>query len=242
MGIRWSSLFGGDRTRSDNRCQREDKTVSSTDIALLELKVQRDALLEKKRHLERRAAEDKYRALKFMGQKRHDTALLALALRRDKLRLAEEADKHLLLVERITSNVETAMLNVHVIDTLVAGTNALRAIQSELSVDRVHQVIDEARKTQHVSYEMRGILENAGLDASNYDEEELGREIQSLQLIIDAQTCPTNTLTITHPALEYLVPINTSVTVNASTTLRDDDHSTQHYSIDNDKMKAPVSC
>ena len=76
-------------------------------------------------------------------------ALLALKRRKQQGDLIQQTEEHLLKVNGLISNVEMASMQAELVKALAAGNEALRRMQSEVSVDYVSQLMDENSELQY---------------------------------------------------------------------------------------------
>jgi hypothetical protein len=70
-------------------------------------------------------------------------ALVALRRRKHYGDLLHQCEEHILTIDQLISNVEIAVLHSDLVRAVEKGTNALKAIQSELSLDYVARLLEE---------------------------------------------------------------------------------------------------
>ena len=88
-------------------------------------------------------------------------ALLALKRRKQQGDLIQQTEEHLLKVNGLISNVEMASMQAELVKALAAGNEALRRMQSEVSVDYVSQLMDENSELQYDVSEVGRMLSEA---------------------------------------------------------------------------------
>ena len=88
-------------------------------------------------------------------------ALLALKRRKQQGDLIQQTEEHLLKVNGLISNVEMASMQAELVKALAAGNEALRRMQSEVSVDYVSQLMDENSELQYDVSEVGRMLSQA---------------------------------------------------------------------------------
>jgi charged multivesicular body protein 6 len=112
-----------------------------------------------------------YICYRFLREGQRSLALLALKRKKDQMRLVHEAEEHLFQVNQLISNVEVASLQIEVVKAIQAGTIALKAIQSEISVDFVQRLVDENSDLRAEVSEIGQMLSGVeGSDPEVYEE------------------------------------------------------------------------
>lgn len=119
------------------------------------------------------------------GQK--DKALLALRKKKYQESLLTQTDQQLEQLEKLTSNVEFALVQKDVVFGLQRGTEVLKMINKEMgglaAVEKVMEDSAEARReAEGISEALAGQLSNADEDEVEDELEALEREVNGVQL------------------------------------------------------------
>ncbi|KAL0233503.1 hypothetical protein PCE1_002018 [Barthelona sp. PCE] len=139
MGTWISSIFGGE----------EDTTpvveVTDKDKAMLDLKRQRDRLKRYSRKLEK--VLDTEMDLAREALKANDRRKATMCLKRKKMqeRALSEAENHLMNVETLITNTESAIMTQEVAVAMESGTTLLNMLNEEISIERIEDIFDAAQ-------------------------------------------------------------------------------------------------
>ncbi|PSS30208.1 Vacuolar protein sorting-associated protein [Actinidia chinensis var. chinensis] len=135
---------------------------------------QLDAVIE----AEKQAARD------LLREKKKDRALLALKKKKMQEELLKQVDAYLINVEQQLADIELASKQKAVFESLKAGNNAMKAIQSEINLDDVQKLMDDTEEAKAYQDEINAIL---GEKLSAEDEEEVLAEFENLETQITLQ-------------------------------------------------------
>ncbi|URE48289.1 NPH3 family [Musa troglodytarum] len=158
--------------------------ITEVDRAILSLKTQRRKLAQYQEQLEAVIEAEKQAARDLIREKRKDRALIALKKKKTQEELLKKVDAWLINVEQQLADIELASKQKAVFDSLKAGSDAMKAIQNEISLEDVQKLMDDSAEAKAYQEEMNAIL---GDRLSAEDEEEI--TLQSMPTV-PAQSVP----------------------------------------------------
>ncbi|GFY91344.1 vacuolar protein sorting-associated protein 20.2 [Actinidia rufa] len=161
--------------------------VTEVDKAILSLKTQRRKLADYQRQLDTVIEAEKQAARDLLREKKKDRALLALKKKKMQEELLKQVDAYLINVEQQLADIELASKQKAVFDSLKAGNNAMKAIQSEINLEDVQKLMDDTEEAKAYQDEINAIL---GEKLSAEDEEEVLAEFENLETQITLQDLP----------------------------------------------------
>ncbi|XP_042438416.1 vacuolar protein sorting-associated protein 20 homolog 2-like [Zingiber officinale] len=162
--------------------------ITEVDRAILSLKTQRRKLAQYQQQLEVVIEAEKQAARDLIREKRKDRALLALKKKKTQEELLKQVDGWLINVEQQLADVELASRQKAIFESLKAGSNAIKSIQSEISLEDVQKLMDDSAEAKAYQEEINAIL---GESLSPEDEEEVLAEFENLETEITLQSLPT---------------------------------------------------
>ncbi|URD82603.1 vacuolar protein sorting-associated protein 20 [Musa troglodytarum] len=161
--------------------------ITEVDRAILSLKTQRRKLAQYQQQLESVIEAEKQAARDLIREKRKDRALLALKKKKTQEELLKKADAWLINVEQQLADIELASKQKAVFESLKAGNNTIKAIQSEIRLEDVQKLMDDSAEAKAYQEEINAIL---GDRLSAEDEEEVLAEFENLETEITLQSMP----------------------------------------------------
>ncbi|KAL5719564.1 hypothetical protein ACHQM5_012320 [Ranunculus cassubicifolius] len=165
--------------------------ITDVDKAILSLKTQRRKLGDYQRQLEAVIDAEKQAAKDLIREKRKERAMVALKKKKAQEELLKQVDTWLINVEQQLADIELTSKQKAVFESLKAGTNAIKAIQSEINMDDVQKLMDDTEEAQAYQDEINAIL---GEKLSAEDEEDVLAEFENLESELTLQDLPTPTL------------------------------------------------
>lgn len=155
--------------------------------AILDMKNQRDRLKQYQKKITIVTTREQQIAKECLAKGQKDKALLALRRKKYQESLLSQTDAQLEQLEKLTSNVEFALVQKDVVFGLQRGTEVLKMINKEMgglaAVEKMMEDNAEARLQQEeISDALAGQLSNQEEDDVEDELEALEREVEGIRL------------------------------------------------------------
>ncbi|XP_050385124.1 vacuolar protein sorting-associated protein 20 homolog 2 [Argentina anserina] len=161
--------------------------ITEVDRAILSLKTQRRKLAQYQQQLEAVVEAEKQAARDLIRDKKKERALLALKKKKAQEELLKQVDTWVINVEQQLQDIELTSKQKAVFESLKAGNNAIKAIQSEINLEDVQKLMDDTDEAKAYQDEINAIL---GEKLSTEDEEEILAEFENLESQMGVKDLP----------------------------------------------------
>ncbi|KAJ1532190.1 hypothetical protein ONE63_000811 [Megalurothrips usitatus] len=175
------ALFGKQKVKS---------RVTEQDRAILQLKQQRDKLKVYQKRIQGTLEKDTDMARKLLRDGKKDRARLILRKKKYQEQLLLSADKQLENLEKLTQDLEFAVIEAQVVDGLKIGNDALKKANAVFSIDEIERIMDETREGVEKQREIDELISGSLTDQ---DEEDVMAELDDIikeQTKISTPTVP----------------------------------------------------
>uniref|UniRef100_A0A061S574 Charged multivesicular body protein 6 n=1 Tax=Tetraselmis sp. GSL018 TaxID=582737 RepID=A0A061S574_9CHLO len=161
--------------------------ITELDKAILNLKTQRRKLSDQRTRLETLTSRERSLVKDLLNKKLKQRALLTLK----KVKLQEEQldqiDIYLLRVQELLISIENAKETKSVFDTLRLGADALKAAQSQLSLEEVEKLAEDTAEAKEYEDRLQQLM---GESWCGHDDEEVLHELEELERSVFASELP----------------------------------------------------
>mmetsp|Transcript_2570 Transcript_2570/g.3594 ORF Transcript_2570/g.3594 Transcript_2570/m.3594 type:complete len:208 (+) Transcript_2570:173-796(+) len=186
-----------------------NNSITAIDRAMLDLKNSRDRLKKYRTKLQADDQKLLLKAKELKRSKKEQSALNLLKLRKYKMREVDKVEQQLLNVYEMIQTIDTKQQEAFVLDAINQGTEALKVLHSERSIDDVIKIMEDAQEEAEIENEINNII--GGGITDDFDIEELEAELVAMETSIEKDAVlpdvPTN-------ALPDIKPVNPVVNEN----------------------------
>lgn len=177
--------------------------VSQHDVAVLDLKTQRDKLKQARKRAELAIEKETEAAAELARRGQRDRALLCLKKKRYQMTLMSQIEGALDNVQSLVDSIEFAQLTAQVVDRLKVGKDALEELNRQVTVEDVERIMDDTADAIAYRQEIAQLL---GTKLSDEDTDAAEEELAAL-LAADAQTAAVKAPTTTTKTEELIAKI-----------------------------------
>ncbi|GAB0093839.1 charged multivesicular body protein 6 [Sergentomyia squamirostris] len=165
------------------KSKKPPSRITQQDKAVLQLKQQRDKLKQYQKRIELSLENDRELARKCLATGRKERAKLLLRKKRYQEKLLGNTDTQLENLEKLTSDIEFAQVELQVIDGLKTGNAALKSLHDILNIDEIEKIMDETREGVEKQQELDELLSG---QLTEEDESAILEELDNLVAEDDA--------------------------------------------------------
>lgn len=136
---------------------------------------------------------DKELAKKLISENKKDRALLLLKRKKRMEKSILDMDSKLEVLEKMVSDIEFSQIEVRLLDGLKAGNEALKTLNSLMSVEDIESILEETREAAQKQKEITQLL-SSGKEWTEEDEDELQNELNALiavEEVVELPSVPT---------------------------------------------------
>ena len=172
---------------------KPSNNVSQQDLAVLQLKQLRDKIKQTQKRVTIQMDKDKELAKKLISENKKDRALLLLKRKKRMEKSILDMDSKLEVLEKMVSDIEFSQIEVRLLDGLKAGNEALKTLNSLMSVEDIESILEETREAAQKQKEITQLL-SSGKEWTEEDEDELQNELNALiavEEVVELPSVPT---------------------------------------------------
>ena len=172
----FENLFN--KKQKEKETEKLDKEINNLKI-INELRENIDLIEKRNLFIEKQKTQLITEAKEKLNNKDKKGALLIL---NKKKKIVEEINKNQgsqLLLENQLSNLESANLNKHIINSLSKSNKAIHTLNKDLNVDKIEELMDDIQEEQDNYNTIQSIMEQPLQQI--YDDDELNKELEELE-------------------------------------------------------------
>jgi len=172
--------MGGLFSKRRNSTSQPPPKISPQDMAILQLKTQRDKIKQYVRRKEKSMDREREIAKRLIHEGKKDRALLLLKKKKYQESIIDRTLKQLDQIDRMVHDLEFAEIEQRVVEGLKMGNEALKKMNEMFSVDDVEKILEETREAAEYQDEISSILSGQLTDSDMADvESELEAMLES---------------------------------------------------------------
>lgn len=152
--------------------------VSSKDKAVLDLKLQRDKVKQYQKRLSLIGDRERELAKQNLAKGNKQRALLFLRKQKFQNQLLEKSFSQLSNLEELIESIEFAQVQQEVVKGLEQGAQTLKAINAEMSLDKIDKIMDDT--AEGIAYQ-REIEQTLSSAISDEDELAIERDLERME-------------------------------------------------------------
>ncbi|RIB11162.1 Snf7-domain-containing protein [Gigaspora rosea] len=152
--------------------------ITSQDRAILDLKIQRDKLIQYQKKLQVISDKETEIAKQALRNGNKRGALLALKKKKYQEQLLKKTDSQLLNLEELTQSIEFALVEKDVLSGLELGNNILKEIHKEMTIEKVEKLMEDTADAIAYQNEIEELLSGK---ITREDEDEILEELRQIE-------------------------------------------------------------
>eukprot|EP00485_Elphidium_margaritaceum_P005956 CAMPEP_0202695996 /NCGR_PEP_ID=MMETSP1385-20130828/9395_1 /ASSEMBLY_ACC=CAM_ASM_000861 /TAXON_ID=933848 /ORGANISM="Elphidium margaritaceum" /LENGTH=221 /DNA_ID=CAMNT_0049352087 /DNA_START=66 /DNA_END=731 /DNA_ORIENTATION=- len=166
------------KEKNTKKDKRPKEQLSDKDQAMLDVKRQRDRLLKYEKKMDATIERETQICKSLLKAGKKDKAKLTLRKKKYQQNLLEKARNQLLNVEQLIDNIEEAQMQQQVFDAMKVGNDLLTQINSQIDLDEVEKLMDDAAENIQFQQELNDLLSQ---DLTAADEEDVLKELAQIE-------------------------------------------------------------
>lgn len=157
---------------------KKSTRVTEQDVAVLQLKQQRDNIKQYQKRIETSLVKDRELARECLNKGQRERAKLILRKKKYQENLLKTTDNELEALEKLTADLEFSQVQQQVLDGLKIGNEALKKIHDVLTIEDVEKIMDETREGIEKQQELDALISSGVLSLE--DENSVAAELEEL--------------------------------------------------------------
>jgi len=158
MGFLFSKKKKSNEHYAEDDVKKKKGRVTEHDKAVLDLKVQRDKLMQYQKRMKTVVEKEKETARQLLKEGKKDKALLVLKKKKRQEQLLAQSEAQLDNVSQMIDSVEFAQMEKDVFDKLKSGNEVLTALNKEMSIEKIDALMEETEEALAVQREIEEAL------------------------------------------------------------------------------------
>ncbi|CAG0914132.1 unnamed protein product [Notodromas monacha] len=154
--------------------------VTEQDIAVLQLKQQRDELRKYQKRIEAVMEKDRMLARKLLSENQRERAKLLLRKKRFQEDLLEKTSNQMDNLERLVSDIEFKQVEMNVVEGLRVGNESLKRMNAMMDIAEIEKILDETQEGAEKQEEINAMLRDFSASVEGMSDEDLDNELKDL--------------------------------------------------------------